>query len=137
MKKPIALTAILNILVLQFAPSVFAQEAQPAPSPADAAEKAAVEEAEAPSSQEVEINEDNYRQFMELKDAKQQRGIIPETAFKPESGLHKLEKLPEESQKHLRNELREIIVQGDPWQPGDEDAEYPYVPSVAARKDPS
>jgi hypothetical protein len=65
------------------------------------------------------------------------RDIIPEDAFKPSSGLQKLDKLPEESQKHLRNQLREIIVQGDPWKPGDEETEYPYTPSVAASTNPS
>lgn len=84
------------------------------------------------SSQEVEVNEDMYRQFMELKDARQQRMIMPEDAFKPGSGSQKLDKLPEESQKHLRNQLREIILQGDAWQPGDENTQYPYVPSEAA-----
>jgi len=65
---------------------------------------------------------------------KRRRGRV---AFKPGSGLQKLDKLPEESQKHLRNELREIIVQGDPWQPGDENADYPYTPSEAASKNPA
>ena len=74
---------------------------------------------------------------MELKDPNLQREIIPENVFKPGSGLQKLEKLPEESQKHLRNQLREIIVQGDPWQPGDEEINFPYTPSVAASTDPS
>ena len=96
-----------------------------------------VAEEEVPADQEVEVNEDNYRQFMELKGANQQRDIIPEEAFKSGSGLQKLDKLPEESQKHLRNQLREIIVQGDPWQPGDEETQYPYTPSAAASTDPS
>jgi hypothetical protein len=55
-----------------------------------------------------------------------------EDAYKPQSGLQKLENLPEESQKHLRNQLREVIVQGDQWRPGDEEIDYPYVPSEAA-----
>jgi len=59
------------------------------------------------------------------------RNIIPENIFKPESGSQKLDKLPEESQKHLRNQLREIIVQGNEWKPGDEETEYPYSPSAA------
>ncbi len=97
----------------------------------------ATEEPEIRAGQEVEINEDNYRQFMELKDPNLQREIIPENAFKPGSGLQKLDNLPEESQKHLRNQLREIIVQGDPWQPGDEETEYPYTPSEAAGNNPA
>ena len=123
--------------VLAFAPPVFAQESEAAPPATDKTDNAAAEEAISPSSQEVEINEDTYRQFMELKDANRQGDIIPETAFKSGSGLQKLDKLPEESQKHLRNELREIIVDGDPWQPGDENADYPYTPSAAASNDPA
>lgn len=137
MRKHIFLAVLFSFAAIQTAPPVFAQDEQPATPPVKEAEATTAEEPKSSASQEVEINEDTYRQFMELKDANQQRDIIPEETFKPGSGLQKLEKLPEESQKHLRNELREIIVGGDPWQPGDEDADYPYVPSNAARTDPS
>jgi len=137
MNKLAFFVALLCLLVLRSVPSVFAQDAETALPPADEAETSATAEPAARAGQEVEINEDTYRQFMELKDAKRQGDMMPEDAFKPGTGLQKLEKLPEESQKHLRNELREIIVQGDPWQPGDEESEYPYVPSPAAGKDPS
>lgn len=83
--------------------------------------------------QEVEVNEDNYRQFMELRDGLQQRTIAPQDSFESRSGLQKLDQLPEASQKHLRDQLREIISRGDRWQPGDENADYPYVPSEGAR----
>ena len=116
---------------------LIAQENEPPPSPAAVGEESASVDPDSPAGQEVEINEDNYRQFMELKDAMRQRDIIPENVFKPGSGLQKLDKLPEESQKHLRNQLREIIVQGDPWQPGDRETEYPYTPSAAAGTDPA
>jgi hypothetical protein len=131
----IMLSTILLLLAVQ---SGFAEDtaASTAVSTETDVEEATSEEADVPASQEVEVNEDNYRQFMELKDARGQRNIQPENAFKPQSGLQKLDQLPEASQKHLRNELREIIV-GDPWQPGDEDTEYPYVPSAAASTDPS
>jgi len=120
-----------------FTPVLFAQENEPAPPSEPVDEDSTSIEEDAPAGQEVEINEDNYRQFMELKDAMRQRDIIPENVFKPGSGLQKLDKLPEESQKHLRNQLREIIVQGDPWQPGDEETELPYTPSAKASTDPS
>jgi len=136
MSKQYKFVFLLTLSGLLLAPSVIAQESEPALPPAADLEEAVSEE-EVPAGQEVEINEDNYRQFMELKDANLQREIIPENVFKPGSGLQKLEKLPEESQKHLRNQLREIIVQGDPWQPGDEETEYPYTPSVAASTDVS
>ena len=131
------LTCLLALMVLLLSTPVCAQDNEPAPPPATDAAETPAEEPEVPASQEVEINEDNYRQFMELRDANRQRNIIPENVFKPDSGLQKLEKLPEESQKHLRNQLREIIVQGDEWKPGDEETEYPYTPSAAASTDPS
>ena len=125
------------LLVYLFMPSVFAQDSEPALPPGAEVEEAAPAEPEIPASQEVEINEDNYRQFMELRDVNRQRDIIPEDVFKPDTGLQKLQKLPEESQKHLRNQLREVISKGDEWQPGDEETEYPYTPSEAASTDPS
>ena len=125
MKKHLKFAVLLTVGVLLHTPPGFAQDDE-------AAEESESKNTNVPASQEVEINEDNYRQFMELKNARQQRNILPEDAFKPNAGLQKLDKLPEESQKHLRNQLREIIVQGDQWQPGDEGKHYPYVPSEAA-----
>ncbi|MCW8925348.1 MAG: hypothetical protein OQJ84_03750 [Xanthomonadales bacterium] len=126
MADKLRLTTLLLLATLSITP-VFAQQDSPAPqSGADATQ-------ETPPDQEVEVNEDNYRQFMELKDDLRQRTVIPEESFASRSGLQKLDKLPEESQKHLRNELREIISRGDRWQPGDENVDYPYVPSDAAR----
>jgi hypothetical protein len=137
MIKPMYFKALFVTLTLLFgAPLALAQQTESVPA-GDEAENAAAEEKQDSSSQAVEINEDTYRQFMELKDANRQGDIIPETVYKPGSGLQKLDKLPEESQKHLRNELREIIVDGDPWQPGDENVDYPYTPSEAASKNPA
>lgn len=135
--KRIYFAVLVVLLVYLFTPSVFAQDSEPALASDAEVEEAAPAEPEIPASQEVEINEDNYRQFMELRDANRQRDIIPEDVFKPDTGLQKLQKLPEESQKHLRNQLREVISQGDEWQPGDEETEYPYTPSEAASTDPS
>lgn len=90
-----------------------------------------------PASQEVEVSEDNYRRFMELKDRRQQPNIIPETVFKPQGSLQKIEALREDSQKHLRNQLRDIILQSEQWKPGDELQLYPYVPSTRAQDNPS
>ena len=130
-------TVLFGIALFLFTTPVFAQDEEAALPPTVNTEESATQEPETRAGQEVEINEDNYRQFMELKDPTLQREIIPENAFKPGSGLQKLDKLPEESQKHLRNQLREIIVQGDPWQPGDEETEYPYTPSEAASHNPA
>lgn len=90
-----------------------------------------------PASQEVEVSEDNYRRFMELKDRQQRRNIIPETVFKPQGSLQKIAALQEESQKHLRNQLRDIILQSEQWKPGDELQLYPYIPSASAQNSQS
>ncbi len=132
MIKPLQLSAPLMLCLLAFTHPSFSQDDKNPQAMDNTA--GANESGESPvaSGQEVEVNEDMYRRFMELKDARQQRMILPEDAFKPGSGSQKLDKLPEESQKHLRNQLREIILQGNSWQPGDENTNYPYVPSQAA-----
>ncbi|MBT8070156.1 MAG: hypothetical protein KJO80_06960 [Gammaproteobacteria bacterium] len=131
MKSNLHLIRPLLLLALLSGVDCFAQDNE-----APDANENAPESTAAPTGQAVEINEDNYRQFMELRDARQRRNVLPENAFKPQSGLQKMDDLPEASQKHLRNQLREIIVQGDEWQPGDEGTVFPYVPSEAARDDP-
>jgi len=139
MNKHFQFTALLSILAFLYAPTGFSQQDEAAATQAAEtdAEETTPENETAPAGQEVEINEDNYRQFMELKDARQQRDMLPENSYQSQAGAQKIDKLPEESQKHLRNELREIIIQGDQWQPGDEGAEYPYVPSSAASTNPA
>ena len=130
MNRQIEFIALIGLLAFLYSPAGYSQDGEPAATlPKETSDKKTAEE------QEVEINEDNYRQFMELRDARQQRNVLPENAFQPRSGSQKLDKLPESSQKHLRNQLREIIVQGDRWQPGDEGTVYPYVPSEAASTD--
>ena len=134
MNKQFQLISLFTILVFLYAPADFAQDDEATTTQASGAdvEETAPDSEEVPAGQEVEINEDNYRQFMELKEARQQRDMLPENSYQSQAGAQKIDKLPEESQKHLRNELREIIIQGDQWQPGDEDADYPYVPSKTA-----
>ena len=119
-------------LALLFSAGVFSQDEAPAPGSDDTEVAEQVQ-----PDQEVEVNEDNYRQFMELKDGLRQRTVAPQESFESRSGLQKLDDLPEASQKHLRNQLREIISSGDRWQPGDENTEHPYVPSEAARTNAS
>jgi hypothetical protein len=138
MTRMLQLLILFSTLLFLYSQAGFAQDNEAAVPPEPESETdTTAETTEAAAGQEVEINEDNYRQFMELRDARQQRNALPENAFKPKSGSQKLDGLPEASQKHLRNQLREIIVQGDEWQPGDEGDVYPYVPSEAAGTDPS
>jgi len=134
MKIHFQFTGLLVIAALLCTATTFAQDEEAAttlPQETEAEETSPENEA-VRAGQEVEINEDNYRQFMELKDPRLQRDMLMENSYQSQAGMQKLDKLPEESQKHLRNQLREIILEGDQWQPGDEETEYPYVPSVAA-----
>ena len=128
MKFNYQIAGLLALLTILYVSPGFAQ---------DESTESDTEADEVATDQEVEINEDNYRQFMELNDPRQQRNVIPETAYKSQAQMQKLDKLPEESQKHLRNQLREIITQGDPWKPGDENNEYPYTASEAAGQNSS
>jgi len=86
-------------------------------------------------SRETDISEDNYRRYMELKDPRLERPAFPATVFKPPSSLEKMAQLPESSQKHLRNQLRGIILQSGPWTPAEEDREYRLIPSPEAQQD--
>lgn len=89
-------------------------------------------------SREVDYSEENFRRSMELRDRELQRARgLGDSSVSTTSGLQALEGLPESSQKHLREQLREIIVEEGPWKPEDADVVYPYVPSEAAGKDGS
>ena len=92
---------------------------------------------DAPSaSQETDVNEDNYRRFMELRDQEIQRPSQPYAVLAPPGNLEKMDKLPEESQKHLRNQLRGIILESDRWTPAEAGKTYPFVASAAGERDP-
>jgi hypothetical protein len=82
---------------------------------------------------EVEINEENYRRHMELGDVDLQGNNFPVTDYGAQAQLQKLSRLPEASQRHLRDELRDIITQGGPWTPAEAGKTYPFEPSDAAR----
>jgi len=131
-----AMTALLILTGLLLAPLATAQTAAQTETPSvePGNDKPAGKKTNT-GSQEVEYDDDNYRRFMELKDQPTQNSSLPTTAFRP--GTQKLDKLPEASQKHLRNQLREIILEDGEWTPGDENKEYPYVPSEAAEQSPT
>lgn len=136
-------------LSLSLAGPVFAQAEQtpenlldePLPTPEETpAETPAEPEAEsdAPSaSGETDYNEENFRRSMELRDSQLQRSPDLTTgSYSTGTGLQALDDLPEASQKHLREQLREVIVREGPWTPEAADERYPYVPSEAAREAP-
>lgn len=91
------------------------------------------ESEEQPLSSEVDFNEENFRRSMELRDAALQRSPDLTTgSYSPRSGVKALDALPEASQKHLREQLREVIVENGPWTPAEAGETYPYVPSAEA-----
>lgn len=88
-----------------------------------------------PASNEVDVSESHFRRSMELRDEQLQRSPDLTTgSYSRGTGLQALEALPEESQKHLREQLREVIVENGPWTPADAGSDYPYVPSEQAEK---
>jgi len=87
------------------------------------------------ASQETDFNEENFRRAMELRDQELQRSPDLMTgSYSSGTGLRALDELPESSQKHLRDELREVIVSNGPWTPGDAGETYPFVPSPEAEE---
>ncbi len=121
MTRRIVFTTLLVFAASELFTPVFAQDA----------EDPAYEDTQK-TGQEVEISEDNYRRFMELKDDRIKRSTLPLAAYEAPTGPQKIEALPQASQKHLRNQLREIILESDQWVPSDARIKHPYVPSEAA-----
>ncbi|MEE4173351.1 MAG: hypothetical protein V2I57_03785 [Xanthomonadales bacterium] len=108
----------------------FAQTTEPATGPEPLEREAS--DTEDPS-QETDISEDNYRRFMELDDRRLDRPAFAPGGVQPANSLQKLGALPESSQKHLRNQLRGIILSRGAWTPGERDEGYAFVPSAEAR----
>ncbi len=109
-------------LVLALLPAMFAHGQDDAGSGASA------------DSEEVDVDEESYRAFMELDDREIQRNNFP-VAPGPLNVPRSLTGLPEASQRHLREQLRDIILSGGPWTPAAAGQDYPYVPSAAAEGD--
>lgn len=116
----------LWLILMPVSVTVFAQD----PVPAGGSET----EPEDPS-RETDVSEDNYRRFMELDDRRLERPAFPVASVQSATTLQKLGQLPEASQKHLRNQLRGIILRRGAWTPDERDASYPFVPSPQARDD--
>ena len=90
---------------------------------------------ETPDTGVVDVNEDFFRRSMELQDRGLQRSPSLTTGtYSRSTAQQSLERLPDESQKHLREQMREVIVENGPWAPEDEGTEYPYVPSERAER---
>lgn len=92
---------------------------------------------EADTSQHVDESEENYRQRMELRDQRYQEQSRVNTTYASQAGEGKLDQLPPASREHIKEQLRDMIIENRQWQPGDELTDYPYEPSAAAQTDPA
>ncbi len=87
------------------------------------------------SSEQVEESEDAYRRRMELEGARDQE-TFSNTSYSSQAKQQKIDKLPKESQKNIRDQITDVIIESDEWEPSDVLKEYPYEATEAARKDP-
>ncbi len=126
---------VLLATLLVMAPSLALCQDADSPPGREKTAKAKPED-ETADSHAVDASEDNYRRFMELKDDRIKRSDLPLAAYEAPTDPQRLGTLPAASQKHLRNLLREVILENGQWTPEAAKAEHPYVPSEAAVKDP-
>ena len=87
------------------------------------------------SSAQVEESDDSYRQRMELREGFPGQKTRIETTYSKPASNAKIDQLPVPSQKHIKDQMREMIMENGQWQPGQDLSGYPYDPSVAAQTD--
>jgi hypothetical protein len=87
------------------------------------------------SSQQVEESDEAFRRRMELEDARHRDPTYTDPVGSYRQELEKIDKLPEESRDHLRDQLIDVIVENGEWEPSDALKDYPYKPSSAAKDD--
>lgn len=87
------------------------------------------------SSDQTEESEDAYRRRMELEGARN-HDTYTDTSYTSQAPQEEIDKLPEESQKNIRKQITDIIIENDQWEPSDVLDDYPYEPTDAAQKDP-
>jgi len=88
------------------------------------------------SSEQTEESEEAYRRRMELEGARDSE-TFSNTSFGSQVEQEKIDKLPPASQKNIRDQITDIIIENDQWEPGDVLEDYPYEPTEAAMKDPA
>jgi hypothetical protein len=88
-------------------------------------------------SRQVDESEEAYRRRMELGEESTRSDDIlrqnPAANTPPPEGI---DRLPKESQRHLRDQLKEVIMENGEWEPEDAGKDYSYEPSEAAKNDP-
>jgi len=87
------------------------------------------------SSKRVDESEESYRARMELRDQRFREQKRADMIYSNQAWTSKLDRLPEESQEHIKKQLREMIIASRQWKPGEDVSDYPYEPSAAARTD--
>jgi hypothetical protein len=107
------------------------------PRVAPAQDPAAEEPPAQGDSQQVEESDEAFRRRMELEDARHRDPtyVDPQAGYQRE--LEKIDRLPEASRDHIREQLIDLIVENGEWTPDDARREYPYAPSAAAQADPA
>ena len=88
------------------------------------------------SSEQVESSDDAYRRRMELEDARRRDTLYAPATDIPKASQEKIDKLPEKSRDNIREQLIDVIMENDEWEPFDALREYPYTPTEAAQKEP-
>jgi hypothetical protein len=73
---------------------------------------------------------------MELEGARESE-TYSDTSYSSQVEQEKIDKLPPESQKNIRDQITDIIIENDGWEPSDVLEDYPYEPTEAAKKDPA
>ena len=87
------------------------------------------------SSERVEESDEAFRRRMELEDARHRDpGYIPPAGTQPKK-QEKIDALPPDSRDNIRDQLVDIIMANDAWEPADALEDYPYEPTEAARGD--
>ncbi len=88
-------------------------------------------------STQVDESEEQYRRRMELEEARTRvDDILRQNSSTNTSPPEGIDRLPPESQRHLRDQLKKVIMSNGEWTPQDAGKEYPYEPSEAAKSDP-
>ncbi len=118
-------TRFLLLLLLSLGCLIEAQAQQSAPQTGENDE----------SSEHTEETEEAYRRRMELEGARDQE-TFTNTSYTAQREQEEIDKLPEESQKNIRKQITDIIIENDQWEPSDVLEDYPYEPTEAAAKDP-
>jgi len=87
------------------------------------------------TSRRVDESEESYRARMELRDQRYQEQKRSNMIYSSHGETSKLDQLPEASQEHIKQQLREMIMASRQWKPGEDVSDYPYEPSSAAQTD--